>query len=177
MGSGLDLYGGARTDGVPIEISLSPLETEDGSLVSSAIRDVTDRRNIEDALQVANRELEAFSYSVAHDLRAPLRGMNGFARLLLDTYKDSLDTEGQDWLQEIVQNAQRMGALIDALLSLSRVTRTGAASRAGRPRGHRRAPRRRTSLPGIGTAPSRSSFMRIPAPTPTRSSSASWSTT
>jgi len=82
-----------------------------------------DFETVETALKLANRELEVFSYSVAHDLRAPLRGMTGFARILLDEYRDKLDTFAVDSLQEIHQNAVRMGALIDALLSLSRVTR------------------------------------------------------
>jgi light-regulated signal transduction histidine kinase (bacteriophytochrome) len=95
----------------------------------SGIAETTRRANARakrahEEAEVANRELEAFSYSVAHDLRAPLRGMNGFAQVLLDSYGDKLDADGKDALQEITLNARRMGALIDALLSLSRVTRS-----------------------------------------------------
>lgn len=124
-----------RKDGrdVDVAVTRSPVHDSAGNLVGTSrwARDITERRRAEVAIArakdealVANRELEAFSYSVAHDLRAPLRGMNGFAQVLLDTYAEKLDADGRDWLDEIRQNARRMGELIDALLSLSRVTRS-----------------------------------------------------
>jgi len=124
-----------RKDGRTIDVSvtISPVRDAQGRVVgiSNVARDITERRQNEEALarakdaaEAANSELEAFSYSVAHDLRAPLRGMNGFAQVLLDTYGDKFDEEGKDWLREILLNAHTMGALIDSLLSLSRVTRS-----------------------------------------------------
>jgi PAS domain S-box-containing protein len=124
-----------RKDGRELDVSVtvSPVRDSLGRVVgiSKVVHDVTDRRRAELALahakdeaEAASRELEAFSYSVAHDLRAPLRGMNGFAQVLLDNYGEKFDAEGKDWLAEILLNAKKMGALIDALLALSRVTRS-----------------------------------------------------
>ena len=92
--------------------------------------DINDRKAAEakimrqqKALETANRELEAFSYSVSHDLRAPLRSIDGFSSVIYDDYYELLDNEGKKNLQRIRHNAQRMAALIDDLLQLSRVTR------------------------------------------------------
>jgi PAS domain S-box-containing protein len=107
----------------------APLLTE--GLLYAVARDVTERKTSERALHShaaeladANRELEAFSYSVSHDLRAPLRHIDGFAQALVEDYADRLDATGLNFLSRIRAGAQRMGTLIDDLLSLSRVTRT-----------------------------------------------------
>ncbi|MBI5713453.1 MAG: PAS domain S-box protein [Chloroflexi bacterium] len=74
-------------------------------------------------LEIANKELEAFSYSVSHDLRTPLRGIDGWSLALLEDYHDRLDEQGRGYLDRVRSEAQRMGRLIDDMLELSRVTR------------------------------------------------------
>ncbi|NDQ55627.1 MAG: PAS domain S-box protein [Acidipila sp.] len=75
------------------------------------------------SLEAANKELEAFTYSVSHDLRAPLRHVDGFSRLLLEKHSSQLDEEGKRMLERVRQGTQHMGALVDDLLNLSRVSR------------------------------------------------------
>jgi PAS domain S-box-containing protein len=100
-------------------------------------RDITEHQRAEDRIrhlndelkqrilevEAANRELEAFSYSVSHDLRAPLRAMDGFSRILLEEHAPHLSEEVQHYLQLVRDNAQQMGRLIDALLNFSRLGR------------------------------------------------------
>lgn len=93
-------------------------------------RDTTEKRKAEQELirrsaelEAANKELESFSYSVSHDLRAPLRGIDGFSQALVEDYDASLDATGKNYLSRIRAGTQRMGVLIDDLLNLARVTR------------------------------------------------------
>lgn len=93
-------------------------------------RDVSERKRYEEEmlrrsaeLDAANKELEAFAYSVSHDLRAPLRGIDGFSQALLEDYAPQLDATGKDYLNRVRAATQRMAMLIDDLLNLSRVTR------------------------------------------------------
>ena len=94
-------------------------------------REVAERKRAEEEtlkanteLAAVNKELEAFAYSVSHDLRAPLRSIDGFSQALMEDYPDRLDENGKDYLQRVRSATQRMGVLIDDLLSLSRVTRS-----------------------------------------------------
>ncbi|MCI0811902.1 MAG: histidine kinase, partial [Chloroflexi bacterium] len=80
-----------------------------------------ERRTAE--LDATNQELEAFSYSVSHDLRAPLRGIDGFSQALMNEYSDVLDEQAQHYLERVRTGSERMGQLIDDLLALSQVTR------------------------------------------------------
>jgi PAS domain S-box-containing protein len=93
-------------------------------------QDITERREAErqlieakEAVEAANLELEAFSYSVAHDLRSPLRAIDGFSQALLEDYGSTLEGDGREYLQRVRGAAQHMAELIDDLLTLSRVTR------------------------------------------------------
>jgi|GEM_PF-1810817 len=117
---------------VDVSLTISPVYDARGQVsgIAKVARDVTERKRNEAALMYAlddaenaNRELETFSYSVAHDLRSPLRGISSFAELLLGASYDRLDAEGRDWLARILASATRMGMLIEGLLSLSRVAR------------------------------------------------------
>jgi signal transduction histidine kinase len=92
--------------------------------------DIAERQKIEEDLKKytrdlenVNKELEAFSYSVSHDLKAPLRSLNGFSEALMEDYADKLDAEGKDYLQRIRSSSQLMSRLIEDILTLSRVTR------------------------------------------------------
>ena len=127
-----------------LETSKIPLTDQNGEVMGilGTYHDITDRKKAEDELatyrehleelvamrtaelEAVNKELESFSYSVSHDLRSPLRAIDGFSQTLLDEYADKLDIDGQQYLGRVRNAAQRMGDLIDDMLKLSRVTRS-----------------------------------------------------
>ncbi len=114
-----------RRDGsaFPADISLSATDTDEGMLVTVAVRDATSRRQALDELERANQNLESFAYSVSHDLRAPLRALAGYSAALMEECADDLGEAGRGYAGRIQAASEQMAELIDDLLDLSRLSR------------------------------------------------------
>jgi len=105
----------------PIETRITKSEEELRKLAETLEQKVVER-TLE--LETVNKELKAFSYSVSHDLRAPLRRITGFNKIILEDYSEKLDEMGKDYLRRVCEGCDEMGELIEGLLQLAKITRT-----------------------------------------------------
>src|SRR5438132_2977489 len=133
---------GQRKEGTefPLELSLASWKVGGDTFFTGILRDITEQKRAEAAikkyneqLEASNKELEAFSYSVSHDLRAPLRAIDGFSRILLEDHIAHLPADAQRYLHAVRNNSQQMGRLIDDLLTFARLSRQPLSKQLVRP--------------------------------------------